>query len=113
MIAALSGHELHASSPPWDGRWLSVLLSAGGVPRHALRVRKPDDLFVEVASQIIEDAGVVDVDVPAHVGDIISRSEPAKPAHRALTDAHLELERLRLVRKAATMRVATWSGMTG
>jgi hypothetical protein len=35
---------------------------------------------------------VVDVDVPALVGDIISCSEPAKSAHRALPDARLELE---------------------
>jgi hypothetical protein len=113
MMEALSGHELHASSPSWDGKWLSVLLRAGGVPRHALRVRKSDDLFIEVASGIIDEAGVANVDVAALVADVISQSEPAKPAHRALPDARLELERLRLVREAANHIVASSTGVAG
>lgn len=43
MMRDLEGHVLHASSPSWDGKWLSVLLRAAGRPRHALRLRKSDD----------------------------------------------------------------------
>ncbi|MFP3544403.1 transcriptional regulator [Rhizobium sp. SIMBA_035] len=100
MMATLSDHDLFASSPSWDGKWLSVLLRAGGVPRHALRVRKSDHLFVEVALMLIEDRDVRGVDAAALVANVIARSEPAGPAHRALPDAALELERLRLVREA-------------
>ena len=100
MIATLSDHDLYASSPSWDGKWLSILLRAGGVPRHALRVRKSDDLFVEVALMLIEDRDVRGVDAAALVANVIARSEPAVAAHRALPDAALELDRLRLVREA-------------
>jgi hypothetical protein len=112
MLEALSDHELHASSPSWDGKWLSLLLRAGGIPRHALRLRKSDDLFIEVATDILQRAGIENVDVPALVSDVISLSEPAIPAHCALPDARLELERLRLVREAATMRVESASSLT-
>ena len=100
MMATLSDHDLYASSPSWDGKWLSVLLRAGGVPRHSLRVRKSDDLFVEVALMLIEDRNIRGVDAAALVAKVIARSEPARPAHRALQDAALEFERLRLVREA-------------
>ncbi len=74
--------------------------SGRGVPRHALRVRKSDDLIVEVALMLTEDRDVRGVDAAALVANVIARSEPAVPAHRALPDAALELERLRLVREA-------------
>lgn len=92
MMATLSDHDLYASSPSWDGKWLSVLLRAGGVQRHALRVRKSDDLFLAVASRLLEEDFIYGIDVPALVAEVISRSEPATPAHRALPDATLELE---------------------
>ena len=81
------------------------------MPMHALRVRKSDDLFIEVASHILEEAGVANIDVAALVADVISLSEPAKPAHRALPDARLELERLLLVREAANNIVASSTGL--
>ena len=49
---------------------------------------------------LIEDRNVRGVDAAALVAKVIARSEPARPAHRALQDAALELERLRLVREA-------------
>src|SRR5205085_4584975 len=50
MVDALSGHDLYASAPSWDGKWLSVLLRAAGLPRHALRLGHTDDLFAEIAT---------------------------------------------------------------
>lgn len=101
LMTELVGHDLLASSPSWDGKWLSVLLRAGGVPRHALRLRKSDDAFAEAASEVLGER-VIEPDVLALVEDVITASEPAIPAHRALPDARLELDRLHLVRQAAS-----------
>jgi hypothetical protein len=96
----LSGNELYASSPSWDGKWLSTLLRGAGLPRHALRLRKSDDLFIEEATDILKTSRT-EFDVAGLVADIIAGSEPHDPAHRALPDALLELKRLGLVRDAA------------
>lgn len=39
MVSELDGHELLASSVPWDGKWLSVLLRGAGLHRRSLRAR--------------------------------------------------------------------------
>jgi hypothetical protein len=106
MMATLANHDLYASSPSWDGKWLSVLLRAGGVARHALRVRKSDDLFVEFASKRLHDSQMRAVDPAALVSEVIAGSEPARPAHRALPDAALELKRLHMVQEAVENLVA-------
>lgn len=99
-VSELSGNDLYATSPSWDGKWLSALLRGGGMPRHTLRLRKSDDLFVEAASTVLE--GLIgEIDVTALVADVIAQSEPSNPVHRALPDALLELDRLHLVREAA------------
>lgn len=97
MHETLSDHDLFASAPSWDGKWLSTLLRAGGLPRHALRLRKSDEAFFEAARKILEH-NHRDEQVAKLVADTILESEPLKPAHRALADAKLELDRLRLVR---------------
>ena len=53
MVESLDGHDLYASAPSWDGKWLSVLLRATGFPRHRLRLRKSDDAFTAAARQIL------------------------------------------------------------
>lgn len=90
MMNSLSGHDLYASSPSWDGKWLSVLLRAAGLPRHALRLRKSDDAFAAAASTALGE-GVSDTDIQNFVAEIIESTE--SPAHRALADARLELHR--------------------
>ena len=100
MVEALSGHALFASAPSWDGKWLSVLLRGAGLPRHALRLSKSDDAFVEAARDIAGDR-TTDADLTALVADIIAKTTPPTPAHRALADARLELERLTAVVAAA------------
>ena len=100
MVETLSGHDLFASAPSWDGKWLSVLLRGAGLPRHALRLGKSDDGFVEAARDIVGDS-MSDADLNAFVGDIVKTTAPATPAHRALPDARLELDRLKAVIAAA------------
>jgi hypothetical protein len=101
MIETLSGHDLFASAPSWDGKWLSALLRAGGLPRHALRLRKSDEAFFEAARKILK-YDHRDEQVAKLVAETILESEPSNPAHRALADAKLELDRLRLVRLKAS-----------
>lgn len=105
MVAELTGHDLLASAPSWDGKWLSALLRAAGLPRHSLRLRDSDDAHCECARAILASV------VPPHllaatVRELVARAEIRKvgeaPAHRALADALEERERWLLVRSRAT-----------
>jgi hypothetical protein len=105
MLRELSGHQLYASAPSWDGKWLSTLLRGAGQPRHALRLGKSDDAFLDAARQQLGES-VPLRDIRKLVSEIIEQTEPpVSPAHRALPDALLELERWRRVREAAAERV--------
>lgn len=100
MVDTLSGHELFASAPSWDGKWLSVLLRAAGFPRHTLRMKKSDDAFLQAAREILGDTQTEE-QIARLVADVVSRTEPPVPAHRALPDAKVELRRLMKVRELA------------
>lgn len=104
MVEVLSGHDLLASAPSWDGKWLSVLLRAAGLPRHSLRLRDSDDAHRACAAAILgpvlagpqlEDA----IATALRQGEIRAPGEP--PAHRALADAREERARYFAVRDAA------------
>lgn len=89
MLAALAGHELFASAPSWDGKWLSVLLRGAGQPRHALRLQDSEVAFTRAARRILGPLA----DEPS-IAAIVSKSMLAKEAepaaHRALPDARAE-----------------------
>jgi hypothetical protein len=53
MVEALTGHDLFASAPSWDGKWLSTLLRSAGIPRHELRLRDTDEALRETAAEIL------------------------------------------------------------
>lgn len=94
MIAVLSGHDLHASAPSWDGKWLSALLRAAGLPRHSLRLRDTDDALRATASAILSPV-VPAAQLPAIVARLLVEVAAAStaagpPAHRALADAREE-----------------------
>ncbi|SES39720.1 transcriptional regulator [Rhizobium sp. NFR03] len=105
MLETLGGHALYASAPSWDGKWLSVLLRAGGLPRHALRLGKSDDVFLEHARAIM-DGTFTRREIADFVKGMIESTEPAQPAHRALGDATLERTRWLAIRDAATQAAA-------
>ncbi|WP_395397751.1 transcriptional regulator [Novosphingobium sp. BL-8A] len=108
MMARLAGHDLLASAPSWDGKWLSTLLRAAGQPRHALRLRDSDDAFREAAEAILQDV-VTGAELSALVADILARTEvPAgmPRAHRALPDAQAEWRRWLDVKAMATKMAA-------
>ena len=94
MLEALSGHRLYASAPSWDGQWLSRLLRAGGLPRHALRLRDTEEARAEAVAAALEAAGVVLGERQRLAGPILDEAQrhakDSQPAHRALEDARRE-----------------------
>lgn len=89
LVAMFEGNVVHASSPSWDGKWLSMLLRAAGRPRHLLRLRDSEEAFMEAArARLGAEAGE-----PA-LAEIVARARAAvnvQPAtHRALADARRE-----------------------
>ena len=91
MVAALTGHDLLASAPSWDGKWLSVLLRGAGLPRHSLRLRDSDAAMAEAVAELLGDV----VERDTLIADILARTElrGVVPAHRALADAEAERQR--------------------
>ena len=103
MVEALTGHDLFASAPSWDGKWLSVLLRAAGLPRHILRLRDTDDALREAAAEILRPV-VPPARLDIEVHNIVAHASAAKnrqPAHRALLDAIGEHETWLRARQAA------------
>ncbi|WP_294357500.1 transcriptional regulator [uncultured Sphingomonas sp.] len=109
MVAELSGHDLLASAPSWDGKWLSVLLRAAKLPRHSLRLRDSDDAHRDRAHAILSQALSGNA-LASAVAEVLEQSEPRKegeaPAHRALADAQEEHARWLAVGRLARERVA-------
>src|SRR5205085_4024079 len=87
MVTVLDRQDLLASAPSWDGKWLSVLLRAAGLPRHALRLRDSEAAQAEAARQRL--AGRLGpVALKSAVRDILIQVQAFKdgqpPEHRAL-----------------------------
>ena len=108
MIDTLTGHDLFASAPSWDGKWLSALLRAAKLPRHALRLRDTEEAQRGTATAILRDT------VPAAllgraVAEVVTLAEVRDrdvAAHRALADARDEWQRWCVVKRAAEARAA-------
>ncbi len=104
MIEVLTGHQLYASAPSWDGKWLSVLLRGAGLPRHALRLSDSEIARAETAAELVAAkvpselrAGTV-AEILRKVAESVAR-QPI--AHRALADAEQEWRAWIEVRKLA------------
>jgi len=112
-LAALGPHEVFASAPSWDGKWLSVLLRAAGLPRHALRLRDADEAHLLAAAEILR-GRVVDQALAGAAAELLAtarrRLAGAPPRHRALADAQAELEVWREVRRLAHEQVGGGPG---
>lgn len=109
MVEQLGAHDLFASAPSWDGKWLSALLRAAGYPRHTLRLRDSDDALREVAEHILATA-LPPEKLKQEVANLLAlaevRATDAPPAHRALADARAERDRWCAVRDTALARAA-------
>lgn len=104
MVDQLTGHDLFASAPSWDGKWLSALLRAAGYPRHLLRLRDRDEALHQTATDILEGfvpAEALAVTVASLIESIDVRAPGTAPAHRALADAQEEHCHWLAVREAA------------
>jgi len=104
MVDQLSGHDLTASAPSWDGKWLSALLRAAGLPRHSLRLRDTEEAQRDTARAILE--GVIaedrlDNEIERLRVKAVAASADGEPRHRALDDARGEYARWVAVRVAA------------
>jgi hypothetical protein len=105
MIEVLAGQDLYASAPSWDGHWLSLLLRAAGLPRHALRLRDTKALQRETANAILDAARIPENRRAALVDDVLAAARRSfdrlPPAHRALEDARRELRLWQEIRRQA------------
>lgn len=104
MVEALTGHDLFASAPSWDGKWLSALLRAAGLPRHTLRLRGSDEAHLETAMTLLKGSAPPD-QLEQLASSVAARAkvrDPAQaPAHRALADAQGERARWLKVQEEA------------
>jgi hypothetical protein len=108
MVEALTGHDLLASAPSWDGKWLSALLRAGGQPRRVLRLRDSDEAQLEAARGClsgVEPAEAREALAREVVGAVSQRRNGRVVAHRALADAEAEREQWLAVKAEAQRRV--------
>jgi len=114
MMDALAGQELYASAPSWDGHWLSLLLRASGLPRHALRLRDTEEVQRGTADAILEAACIPASWRAALIDEILTAARQSfdglPPAHRALEDARRELHLWQEIRRRAE---AVTTGGTG
>jgi len=104
MVEVLSGHDLTASAPSWDGKWLSALLRAAGLPRHSLRLRDTEEAQRDTAERILQSCVSPErlaLEVQRLRTRAIADLPQATPAHRALADAQEEFARWKAVRTAA------------
>ncbi len=96
LMAALQGHEVFASAPSWDGKWLSVLLRSAGLPRHAIRLIDTDLGLAELAEALLAPflpSSEIHRATRKVLAEAAGRFENRPPAHRALPDARQERER--------------------
>lgn len=96
MVDVLSGHELYASAPSWDGQWLSKLLRAAGLQRHSLRLQDTELVRQESAERILKEAQMPDDERAGAIEKILLdaklQNDRLVPAHRALADARREFQ---------------------
>lgn len=90
MLETLGPQQVYVTAPSWDGMWLSRLLRAAGLPRHAMRMQEADEAHVAAALEILG-GDPSDPLARAEALDLLfeaRRSVGAAPAaHRALADA--------------------------
>jgi len=104
MVEQLAGHDLIASAPSWDGKWLSALLRAADLPRHTLRLRDTEDAQRDTVRDILRDriaAGQLEQAIEKLRTTAIEALPTVATAHRALADAEAERARWLAIRDAA------------
>ena len=103
MVSELDGHDLLASSVPWDGKWLSVLLRGAGLHRRSLRLRDSDDAIRDAAATILTEVMSPDRALESAAALLAEQKMrcTVPPVHRALPDARAERDLCLAVQAAA------------
>lgn len=104
LVDALQGHDVFASAPSWDGKWLSALLRSAGLPRHAIRLADTNAALMELAAALLApflSSSEIHRATRKIIANAADRFVGRKPAHRALADAQLERERWLMVSELA------------
>ncbi|WP_262298631.1 3'-5' exonuclease [Microvirga sesbaniae] len=110
MVSVLTGRALYATAPSWDGKWLSKLLRAAGLPRHALRLEDTEMAHRRMMREVLQAAQIPTDLHRSLMQDILAQAqrrddELGPAAHRALADARREqrlwLDIRRLAEEAA------------
>jgi hypothetical protein len=90
VLEALGAHDVYVTAPSWDGMWLSKLLRAAGLPRHAMRMQEADEAHVGAAIELIG-GDPADPLARAEALDLLREARQTvastPPVHRALADA--------------------------
>jgi len=95
MVSVLTGRKLYATAPSWDGKWLSKLLRAAGLPRHALRLEDTELAHRRIVRDVLRNAQVPLDMHRALMKELLAQAqrvndENGPAAHRALADAQRE-----------------------
>ena len=96
LIDALSGNEVFADAPSWDGDWLSVLLRSAGFPGGALQLVDIDVGLCELTRAILAPSlpsSEIKRATRLILADASARFDGRPRAQRALVDARLGRER--------------------
>ncbi len=108
LVESLTGHDLFASAPSWDGKWLSLLLRSAGFPRHLLRLRDTEAAQTEAIAELLS-AHLTEPALTRESRSILAQVAELRALlrvdHRALPDARMEYwayqRSLTLARRAA------------
>lgn len=112
MLSELGDHRVYASAPSWDGKWLSQLLRAAGLPRHSLRLRDTEEARAETAREFLA-AALPEAEVAAAVARVLAQATEAARgdfvSHKAVEDAERERQVWLTVARLAGEEAAAYS----
>lgn len=106
MLTTLRDAAVYASAPSWDGQWLSRLLRASGLPRHALRLNATAEAQRRAVLNVLAEGGLAASHRDGVAGRVMAdlrreaKDDPS-PEHRALSDARREWRRWQRARARA------------
>lgn len=96
VMEALGGHEVFATAPSWDGKWMSRLLRSAGLPRHAVRLVDTEIGHEKLAAALLEPfvpSSEIHRAIRKLLANVAQRFDALPPQHRALPDARRERDR--------------------
>ena len=96
LVDQLADHDVFASAPPWDCKWLSLLLRSAGLAHRALQLIDADAGLLKLASSILAPSlpsSAIPRATRRILADASARFAGRPLSQRALPDARIERER--------------------